>query len=246
MNWKPSDFISVGSAATFVLSIVYLLGCAIDLGLNLFLYFSLQDYFRFAIQWFPIVLVLLIAGALVEMLLRRVERGATEEQIAAATRNPELTMKVRRYSERALLGVLVFVTVLHTVLWFFKVRLVSANELFLLWGVTGGIVWLALVQWYVREPNMIERWSKGTFFFVEFFPALAWFVFFLGLSRGGVTPPFIHQPDVQIFLHESTAPFEGRVLFLLDDYVVLRKKGDDNITVMRRADVTTVLHPNKK
>jgi len=59
---KVTDLLGLGSASAFILTVLYLYGYSITLGANLFLYFSLNDYLRFAVEWLPRFVVFGIAG----------------------------------------------------------------------------------------------------------------------------------------------------------------------------------------
>lgn len=48
---KPSELLSFGSAAAFILTTLYTLGQSVTLDLNLFMLFSLNDYLRLAVEW---------------------------------------------------------------------------------------------------------------------------------------------------------------------------------------------------
>jgi len=111
---KVAELIGLGSAVAFVLTILYLHGYSRALGVNLFLYFSLNDYTRLAIEWLPPVFVVGFFGVLMNKFFTRVERGASEEELAAATRYPKFIRRFRQSGDAALFWMPLIIAALYT------------------------------------------------------------------------------------------------------------------------------------
>lgn len=240
-NLKIPDLLGLGSAGSLILTIVYLHGYSITLGVSLFLYFGLNDYFRLAIELLPPLIGAGIVGVLVTRFFTRVERGATEPEIAAQSRNPKFTRRFRQFGDAAMPIALVAAAVFNTALSFF--RPVPSERLYGLWGVAGGVLWFALVAWYVKEPKVVQKWTASWYLFVTLFPALAILAFCYGLYAGKTGTQLYTRPsDVQISLRGETTPMAGRILFLLNDYVVLRGQQAVGVIAVPRAEVTRIVH----
>ena len=240
-DWKISEVLGLGSAAAFILTIVYLYGYSRGLGVNLFLYFSLNDYFRLATEWLPPLLGSGIVGTLISKFFTRVERGATEAEIAARSRNPGFTRTFRRFGNAAPPTALVVIAAFETVRSFFTS--VPHERLYVVWGAAGVVLWFALVGWYVREPRLVARWSRPLYLCVTLFPALAIAALTSGFYAGKNGTRLYSPPaDVQIWIKGQASPVASRVLFVLDDFFVLRGHDAPSVVAIPRAEVTKVSH----
>lgn len=225
---KISEALALGSASSFVLTVIYLQGYATTLHVNLFFYFSLNDYFRFAIQWIPRFLAYLIFGVLIEKALTRVEHGQP------------LSVKSRKHANAQMITIIV-TACLSTILSIF----VPVPPFYMVWAIAGPILWWMLIGWYVKEPKLVQNWSKAWLVFLMFFPALAISVFFQGLSEGQDVVRSDNQPsDVQILLKGATVPTTGKVLFVLDDYILLREQ-QSGVVALPKTEVTKIVHTSQ-
>jgi hypothetical protein len=241
---KVADLLGLGSAGSFLLTIIYLHGYSRTLGVDLFHYFSLNDYFRLAIEWLPPTIVIGIIGTLMNAFFTRVERGATEKEIVERSPTPRFTKYFRRIGNMAPSVVLVFAALLNTI-WP-AVPPMPPERLYELWGVAGAVLWISLLAWYTKVPKLIQNWTRSWYFFVKYFPALAIFIFCFGLSAGktGMHPFTRPTSDVQISTKGEITPVKGRILFLLDEYIVLRGQNSGGVVIVPRAEVTEIL-PSK-
>jgi hypothetical protein len=235
---KIGDLLGLGSAGTFILTIVYLHGYSTTLGVNLFLYFGLNDYFRLAIEWLPPVIVGWIGGILLEKFFTRVERGATEEEIVARSRHPKFTRWSRRWSQDSIVIILVLGAILNIIQCFLGL----AQADYMLYGFTGAFLWFRVIAWYAREPKFIQNWTAPWKLFVFVFPALVIVTFSYGLYSGKTGMHlYTRSADVQISLKDETTPTAGRILFLLDEYVVFHRQ-QGGISAFPRTEVTKIDH----
>lgn len=240
-DWKISEVVGLGSAAAFLVTIVYLYGYSRGLGVNLFLYFSLNDYFRLAIEWLPPVIGSGIIGALISKFFTRVERGASEAEIAARSTNPRFTMTFRRLGDAAPAAVLVLAAVAETVRSFFTS--VPSERLYVVWGAGAVVLWFTLIGWYVKEPKLVAGWSRPVHLGVRLVPALAIAALSYGLYAGTTGTRLYSPPaDVQLWLKGETTPVVSRLLFVLDDFFVLRAQDGAPVVTIPRAEVTKVVH----
>ena len=100
---------------------------------------------------------------------------------------------------------------------------VPHERLYVVWGAAGVVLWFALVGWYVREPRLVARWSRPLYLCVTLFPALAIAALTSGFYAGKNGTRLYSPPaDVQIWIKGQASPVASRVLFVLDDFFVLR------------------------
>lgn len=66
-----TELIGLGSVTAFLLTVLYMYGYQRGSGINLFLYFSVNDYFRQAIIWLTTTIIFGGIGVLTDTLFRR-------------------------------------------------------------------------------------------------------------------------------------------------------------------------------
>lgn len=235
---KVSELLGLGSTGAFILTIIYLEGYSRALRINLFLYFGLNDYFRLAIEWLPPIIVSYVLGIFIDKFFTRVERGATEEEIAARSPYPRFTRWSRKWSQDSIVLVLVIGAILNITLTFFG----RGQPDYMLYGFTGAFLWFRVIAWYAKEPKFIKNWSAPWKFVIILFPTLAILAFCYGLYAGKTGKDLYFRPaDVQISLQGESTPVTGRMLFLLDQYVVLQGQKND-IAAIPKNQVTKITH----
>jgi hypothetical protein len=239
---KVTDLLGLGSAGSFILTLLYLHGYSITLGVNLFLYFGLNDYFRLAIEWLPPIIGACIIGVLINKFFTRIERASTEEEIATGSPYPKFTRRFRHGGDIALLLVLLIPAVYYTVLSFF--RYVELERLYGFWAAAGAVLWVVLMNWYVKEPKMVRNWTASWTTFMMFFPVLAICAFSYGLYAGKMeTRLYTRLSDVHISAKDQATPMVGRILFLLDGHIVFRgQQAGSGIIVLPKTEVTKIVY----
>jgi hypothetical protein len=247
---KIADLLGLGSASAFLVTIVYLYGYSFSLGVNLFLYFSTTDYFRLAIQWLPPVIASAVGGSLLDKFFTRVERGATEEEIAARSGNPSRTRRFRAIGNAAPAVAVVLVALFTIFLGHMvpsqKHGVTPPGQKYVMWGALCALIWLVLVRWYAREPRLAGHWTPSWRYFVGMFPALVIVALFYGLYSGeSGTRMYLDPGDARIALKDQAAPIAGRVLFALDTYLVVRDQQSRHVIVIPTAEVTRIVHERR-
>lgn len=152
-SWEFVDdfgkFVGVVTAVLLVLSTAYDLSFLYAIGLTFEeLPSTLADHVRSAIVWAPRALLYVAAFAVYEMLMRRIEKGLTEEELIARSRNPRFTRAFRR-GPRILFSILI--------------PLVIAVE-FLFGTSEQGLFFLALFVWGALSLSVVEHPRLGAHF----------------------------------------------------------------------------------
>src|SRR2546427_57738 len=117
---KLTEILSLVSISAFVYTILYIYGYSKASGVNLFSYFSINDYFRLAIEWLTPTVIFTLIGVLISTISSRIERGKTEEEIIAGSSNPKFTRAFRKSGEWIPSVTIVGAAVLLTILSYFK------------------------------------------------------------------------------------------------------------------------------
>ena len=226
---KISEALALGSASSFVLTVLYFQGYSKTLGVNLFLYFSLNDYFRLAIEWLPSFLTFFLIGILADKAFTRIEGG-----------RPRTAASIKH--NVAQIVTIILTAVLATILSFLIPY--PREQVYEVWSIAGPLLWLMLVAWYVKEPKLVQNWTKEWLRIVSWAPALAIVAFFLGLTAGQRAHSANQPADVLILLKGATEPATGKVLFVLDDYILLREEAA-GIVALPKTEVKKIVHQSE-
>jgi len=226
-----TEGLALGSASSFVLTVIYLHGYALTLGVDLFSYFSLNDYFRLAIEWLPGFLAAFSVGALLDKVFTRLEGGKLRTAAAMKHQQAQIMM---------IIGIAVLSTIVSFVIPYPREQVYSA------WAIAGPLIWLISVGWYIQEPKVVQNWTKPWLLTLTWFPAFAITAFFLGLTAGQKAAHSNNRTsDVKIVLRSAQTPAAGTVLFRLDDYILVRSE-NAGITAFPKDEVVEIVHRDAK
>jgi len=227
------------SGTVLVLTILYVYGYSLELGVNLFLYFRFSDYLELAIEWLTPVLVVGLLGALLHKFLSRVEQGASEEEIAQA--NPKIG-KFRRFADASLVAVCVLIAISNTYLYFTG-RFPKA-ELYSFWAVGGFVLWIVVVNWYTKAPRLVASWGPKWHFAIMFLPALAILSFFFGLHSAASGSRLPGVPSTRVSLQAGREQIvTGHLVFALEDYVILKPDQSGRLLVLPKGEIRWIRYP---
>lgn len=238
---KLTELLGLGSISAFIDTILYIYGYSKASGVNLFSYFSINDYFRLAIEWLTPILIGVLVGVLISAVSSRIERGKTEEEIIAGSPNPKFTRAFRKSGEWAPSVTIVVVAVLYTILSYFKD--VPRATTYVLWGASSFIIWINAVLWYMQEPKLVASWNKTWAFFVMFAPAFAFVAYFYGQVDAEVGFRVVGKGnEVRVVLDSRKEVFPGRILFVLDEYVLMRGGYSYQFTILPKREIKMIVH----
>lgn len=208
-NGKLGSLILAGSIA---ISISYDWGFYFALGIT----FSeapttLTDHLQSWLIWLP---WLVLSGIILlgfELFLRRMERGMTEEEIVASSRNPSATEKARDLPYQVLKW-------LFLIIIFFWVMIGEIVPIFLFfWGL--GIWWMSFVLWVLKHQMVRNRIPVLLQNFILFLPFYFFIISGIGMFQGEKyldgTKNHTHRVH---FSQDSTRPPKGENVTLLRTY----------------------------
>ena len=180
-------------AVALVFSIVYDWAMLRALGLELReVPTTINDHARSAVIWLPMVLVGFLGYVVIEGLTLRIERGLTEDEIVATSKNPR---KTKRY--RDLPYKLIPVAAAMIVL-----TLIALGERALNHGLVLALalLWMAFAQWLNSTPLIAVRRPFALQLAIVFVPA-AFLAFGLAGYVGGRS--LLNRPDATHFVRLS-------------------------------------------
>jgi hypothetical protein len=232
-----TELIGLGSVTAFVLTVLYMYGYQNGSGINLFLYFSVNDYFRQAIVWLTPTIIFGGIGMLTHPFLRRVERGATEEEFIG---NSKTVRWFRRSGDWMFRYGLVIVAALATLLSL--IHPYPRVTLYFLWGAAGCVLWFEVTAWYFKEPRVREGWTKSGAMTFGFLPALAIIAFFWGLADAERTfGGSANVIDTRIILEGHQDLVVENVLFALEDFIILRDDAVQQVKFIPRKEIKMLI-----
>lgn len=244
-DWKIGEIIGLISATCFGLTVVYVYAYSIPLHFDLLQYLTLNDCLRLAVTWLVPVALALGVGLLLEGSFSRAERGMTEEEIIAASTHPRFMRAFRGGSQRVMPAVLALAVVLDSVLLLLKQF--PKPLYYQLWVIAGPYLWFTAIKWYAKERKFVAHWSKARLAWTWFFPALIIFSFFLGLSNGEAAESLASSKNIaRVFVLGKTDPLAGRILFVLDDYVLLLPENGREVHAIPKTQISLIVEGGRK
>jgi hypothetical protein len=247
-GWKAGEVIGFISATAFALTVVYLQGYKTASHLDLFKYLSVNDYFRLAVEWLVPVALLWLVGVAVEAALRRSEHGKSEPEIEkgiAEASRPRFWLAFRRSGVKAPFVVGAVAVVASTPL--FLLGLLPRRLYYEIMTIAGPLAWWASTMWYEKENRLVADWSSARRAWVWFFPAMLILSFFRGASTAEqAKAPAASANSTRVFVVGRPSPVVGRVLFNLDNYVLLRTATNGEVEAIPKGQVTLIVEASKE
>ena len=196
---------------------------------------TISDHVRSWVVWLPRVVTSVLFILAVELLVRRLERGATEEEIIKSSPDPTWTEKVRRSPYRAMevLGGLM------VGLWLLFGNMFLDSLFF---GMI--ICWLWFIRWVFGHPVVRERHAAPFRWFIFWGPPLmAWF-FIMGFNAAKSTTASSSMPHrIQMTAQgAASGPQEAHILRSFEKWLLVQEK-DRQIVWVRSDDVRRIESP---
>ena len=230
---RLAPVVAVIGSAGVVVSFVYDWGFFFTLGIS----FSeaptgLSDHVRGWLIWLPIVVAAALFLLVQELLLSRLERGLSEEEIIASSPNPALTRRFRALPWKVITGLAV---VLFFLWLLFGESFASARPLAFF------VVWVLFVRWVFGHPRLDADWPALVKHSITWGLAISFFMFFLGANaaRSGMsTPAPTHRLDWAAAVPAS-AGVEVRLLRSFQDWILVAD-AERNVAWIRSNHVARV------
>lgn len=230
-----TEISAVAVATAFVSAVLYIYGMSVSLSFSLFDYLTTTDYLTFSIKWLTPTLVMASLGLIVHLFSERVERGMTEAEIAASTKNPKRTNVLRNLPWVIIEAIVVFATVVYFIGW--RIHVVSDRTFYEVASGTLPLMWIIFASWYLSAPKLVQGWTKTRTLLFIFLPTLLVFSMFRGLYQGEVV--ISDGLPAKKIVTENTS-LDAQVVLNLDGYYLIKKKSEKEIVVIRRSRVQEI------
>jgi len=216
---KLSDVVGLVVSCSFIFTVVYIFGLSKSLKLNIFKYFSPNDYLKLSIEWITPVAIFFALGIVANYFLTRIERGTSEEELAASSPFPRFTRYFRKSADLAIPLFAIIPAIILLIISFFAD--VPNILLYGIWQYAAVILWGVFIFWYIRVPKLVAGWTNKMKFFIVAFPAVIIFSLLHGMYKGEVILQDMNaKPKVKLIIVNQSAPILGQVVLLLDKYVL--------------------------
>ena len=221
---KPSisSFITICTATAFALTVTHIYAISIPLTSNLFQYFTLDDYFRHAIQWLAPIVISMGIGYFIGWTMSFIKsRGKI------GTTSTIGDTRINKQSKTILIiacGLIALMPVLSYIIYYFGYLKVVLSQIYAIFLTSSMFIVLLIFVFIVQFKNPLR---SIIFFFITIFMLNAWFV---GLKMGEQMGERTNQPPkTRIMLLESKTPLQGQMVFLLDKYAVFLKQNERTV-----------------
>jgi hypothetical protein len=233
-GWVESaaKHLTVAGGLCLILSLTYDWGYFYALGFSLGqLPATLADHTRSALVWIPRVVVGWGIVFALELLTRRIEQGMTEEEIIAASANPE---KIGRFRASPY-PFLYLATAVGIVLY---LALGEGSIPGAYFGLP--ILWMGFGFWLSNHPRIAARRSRAVALAIVFIPAILLYMWVYGYSHGrGVIGE--QQPLERVYLRgEPHTVLDANVLRSWERGVLIRLPGKPQTAFILWTDIAKI------
>lgn len=152
ISW--SEYLPVLIGLGFLVSVFYDYGFTKALGIDFSeLPTSTSDHFRTGLIWLPAVFIMLVTVITIEAINKRIERGLSEEEILATSKNPGALKRHRDAPWKALPFVAIFVI-------FTQLCIAETINVFTL-AIFSSIIWYSVFNWIFSIDRVSQRYSTS-------------------------------------------------------------------------------------
>jgi len=200
-------------------------------------FMAVTDYLAWSIRFLTPVLASFAVALILEVFLKRTERGLSEEEIAALTKNPSRTLRRRRLPWTVITVVASLAVFVNTIVYMAGVQ--PSTALFDSYRVAFPIIWYALASWYTQIPKLTVNWTRATYLLFLFVPALLPFSYFDGLYQGTK----FRNVEINRYTLSRTSwstPREARILIVLDKYIIVGDTAGASMSAIRSEEITEI------
>lgn len=223
-----TGIVAACTAAVFVLTVIHIYAFSIPLNCNLFQYFTLDDYFKLAVQWLVPVSLGMGVGSAVGYAFG----VGSKNKIEAGTQI------YRRFTAQSMLVwsclLLAFMIVLRTVLYYMGYWKIDKSQLYFAWKAASVGIWtFAFLLYHMKHRDSVRQPFGVYWLVIAFFVSFMLFGWFDGLSGGERLKETTNEaPKSRITVLESASPLQGQMVFLLEKYAVFLKQNERTVTAI--------------
>lgn len=238
-DWTVGEFFASVAALAFILTVAYVYGYSLSLGINLLPYFSLDDYLRLSITWLALTSVLIALCILPSEFLETLTTRRRVRDADAVPSSPA-TKRIRVPSDVLfVLSFLFVLTVLSIIMW---LNGEFTPHVYLLWGITGGLIWLALAKRYLARIGAANDSPKLLGLIFVILPTFVIMSFSVGLANGaGAQWLLPKRKPAEIHLKGEPKALSAVVLLSLGEFLVLRGEDPNSVQLIPKEQVRAVV-----
>ncbi len=235
--------ISIIVSAGFACSVLYNYGYFYALGTPLHsLPLTLTDYSETTLLWSLSVSGVYCAWLLIELTLRRIEGGITEEEIIQSTSNPEKTRKFRESPYKFgkwLMILLIFYAIICYILFGSNY---DQNTYF--YAISSA--WLIFSSWLNNTPAIIEKRNKLTIKLIIYTPLVALFMLYYGYysATSNFSKPTSTSSKYFLYTNSSAKRKQVDILRMLNKGVLVYS--NKNVTFYNWSDIKKIAVTSQK
>lgn len=237
MNNNRFSIDKIGSLATLVTAIAF--GMSVAFNFGFFRYFgiglqqvplTLSDYVRSSVTWAPVVFFSIMFILASELVLRRIEKGQSEEEIIESSPASRITRAFRRSPAYLIpAGVSVLIVIL----------LVSGTDVPLgIWEMALVVSWVTLHGWSFSHPRIRQETTVAFFWATRWIPLAAVIMIFYGLMSAESAAKGKHE---RIVVSTTAGSYEVQLIRAFDDYLFLWEPAGEHWKMQKRAEVLSYI-----
>ena len=227
------ELIALLSGLAFILTVVYIYGLSSSIGVNIQQYISINDYLSYSVKWLTPILATLSITVIFHLLTKRIEKGASEEEIIANSNNPNFTRKFRKITINSFPIILLVIALLDAVLYFFGI--IPKYMVYSISSIALPALWLLFAEWYIKVPKLTQNWDIIFLKLFIYIPAILIFTFFYGLYQGDL---ILNKENViSLYLVNNQNSVSGKLIITLDKYIILKDESLNKFKIIPTSNV---------
>lgn len=193
---------------------------------------TISDHMRSALNWIPNAIFYSFIIVVLELFLKAVERGMTEEELIRTSSHPKFIAWFRKSPTT-------FIEIIAVIIFVSYILLGSSFSSGL--GLSLIIFWGMFIFWVNRHTQIFEKRSSELWFVIKWLPPVLIFIAFMGYSAGAVS----WSPDVKpirftLYLKNVSDPVQLRAVRLFEKGVLFKSTPDLPVVFVRWEDIIKI------
>ncbi len=136
---------------------------------------TLSDHLRTSLNWLPRMVLILLVLFVIEMFVRRVEQGKTEEELIQSSSNPQVMARFRNHP-KFLMSLAMFFAISYFLSSSLPVQVLEAPAI---------IIWILLHNFLYGHERIMKRSSKDIYMLSRWVPLILIVMFIQGYAAAG-------------------------------------------------------------